>query len=99
MLEPKSHLPKFRRAFDKKTVANEYNFSDEEIKKYKLDRKPSYTTYIDGIFFVQGQNKGALLKILLKKTGFNPRAIVFVDSVSDWRITLKTARSPIPRGA
>ncbi|MCB9091159.1 MAG: DUF2608 domain-containing protein [Halobacteriovoraceae bacterium] len=66
-------------AYNKDSVAKVYGFSQEEVKNFKLDKKARDVQYLDGVFYTAGQHKGAMLKILLKEIGWQPKAIAFVD--------------------
>ncbi len=65
--------------YDVKDVGQAYGFSKKEINEFKLDRKARDVSFVDGIYFVDGLHKGAMLRILFKKTGISPKAMVFVD--------------------
>lgn len=56
----------------------ESSFSDEEKKLYKIDSARAIS-FQDGVMLTAGQHKGAMLKAILKKTDFSPKAIVFID--------------------
>lgn len=56
----------------------QYNFTNEEIQKYKLYRS-KLTCLKDSIFFTSGQHKGALVKILLDKSNQQYDYIVVFD--------------------
>lgn len=60
------------------TAPEKSGFTAGEAAQWKLKaaREVSYT---EGVFFVAGQHKGALLRTLLHKTGQEFPAIVFVD--------------------
>lgn len=56
----------------------ESSFTDEEKKIYKIDSARAIS-FQDGVMMTSGQHKGAMLKAILKKTDFSPKAVVFID--------------------
>lgn len=65
--------------FNPDTVGKDLGLTKEQVKSYKLNRTPRPVLYNEGVFLTAGQHKGAMLKIWLKRTGMNPKAIIFVD--------------------
>lgn len=57
----------------------ELGFSEKEIQDYKLYKASKPVQYSSGIFLTEGQHKGAMLRIFLKKANIQPKAVVFVD--------------------
>lgn len=56
-----------------------YGLPADAVERYQLFKEPRPVRYESGVMFSCGQNKGAILRTLLKKTGTSPKAIVFVD--------------------
>jgi predicted Fe-Mo cluster-binding NifX family protein len=71
--------PGFFIPFNPKTVANELKLTKQNVTDFKLYKNPRPVLYNEGVFLTAGQHKGAMLKVWLKRTGFNPKAIIFVD--------------------
>lgn len=65
-------------AFNPETVVDEFGFSSEDVKAFKLS-KSREVNYLDGVFYTAGQHKGTMLRIFLKKSDISPKAIVFID--------------------
>jgi hypothetical protein len=65
-------------AFTTPEVAN-LGFSKDFIKKMKFNGKARKVSYLKGIFFTQGHHKGGMLNLILAKSKFTPKAILFVD--------------------
>ncbi len=53
--------------------------SPQEAKSYQLQSNARKVIYQEGVFLTAGQHKGAMLRILLYKASFLPKAIFFVD--------------------
>lgn len=65
--------------YDPKDVAEVYGFTAAEVGKLGLTKPSKLVGFSEGLYQLSGQHKGAMLRILLKKTGFAPNALVFVD--------------------
>lgn len=67
-------------------------FQKDEVSTLKLG-KPRSAEFKNGVFLTSGQNKGAMLRVILLKTGETPCGIVFVDNKEQYSDQLKTAYS------
>lgn len=81
---------KVRKAFKPKKVVKKYNFKKENVKPFKLT-KARDAAYLRGVFFTAGQHKGAMLRILLHKAKFKPKAIVFADDKKKHTVRVQAA--------
>lgn len=72
-------LPPVWKPYNPLTVRTDYGFSEAEAKDFSLSKPAREVSYLWGVMFVEGQHKGAMLRIFLKKAGLKPKAIVFVD--------------------
>ena len=70
------YLP--REPFTVSELKTRYGFTDEEINSFGLSSVREIL-YQDGVYLTSGQHKGALLRLLLKDSGFNPKLILFVE--------------------
>ncbi|MCB0406503.1 MAG: DUF2608 domain-containing protein, partial [Bdellovibrionales bacterium] len=76
---PIEGYPEISRAYQPDRVGMEFGFTEKEVLRFGLNKPSQYVTYKNGIFFTAGMHKGAMLRLLLTKTGYEPGAIVFVD--------------------
>lgn len=58
--------------------AADFGLTSEEVQQANL-KAPRPVSYTNGIYMTAGQNKGIMLKTLLKRYGARYRSIVFVD--------------------
>lgn len=63
------------------TVAGwqKYGFSPKEIKEFKLLEMRRPVAFQDGVMHVSGQDKGAILRLLVQNETSQPKSIVFID--------------------
>ena len=62
--------------------ASQYGLSRKDIEKAGLKGIGRPVSYMNGVYMTAGQNKGAMLKVLLHKTKSKFKAIVFADDHS-----------------
>lgn len=61
--------------------------ADKRIARIRKNSRP--VSFMNGIMMTSGMNKGLMLKTLLHKTGFKPKAVVFVDDHSKHTIRMQ----------
>lgn len=94
---PASSLPELARErdfFSGKELEQRFAFSPELIARYKLDR-PARVLLRDGVFFSSGMHKGAMLELLFRLRGRQPKALIFVD---DSEGNIQSLRESFSRG-
>ncbi|WP_233267314.1 DUF2608 domain-containing protein [Paraglaciecola sp. L3A3] len=77
----------YRAATMRELARNKLNFVDKSLLPadlgyhydYTLGGRTAQVSYVNGVFMVQGMNKGVMLLDLLKRTGKNYQSVVFVD--------------------
>ena len=71
---PQGGLPSTFKPFD----GVDLGFNDVEKNMYKVDSQRDIS-YQDGIVLSSGQHKGAILRAIIKRFDYSPKAIVFID--------------------
>lgn len=77
----------YRAATMRELARNQLDFSDKSLTSpdvglhydYTLGGRTANVSYVEGVFMVQGMNKGVLLLDLLARTGHEYTSVVFVD--------------------
>lgn len=77
----------YRSATMRELERNQLNFSNKSLAlsdigyhyDYTLGGRTAQVSYVDGVFMVQGMDKGVMLLDLLKRTGDEYASVVFVD--------------------
>ncbi|MDU0356292.1 DUF2608 domain-containing protein [Paraglaciecola aquimarina] len=77
----------YRAATMRELARNQLNFADNSLAPtdmgyhydYTLGGRTAQVSYVNGVFMVQGLNKGVLLLDLLKRSGKQYKSVVFVD--------------------
>ncbi|MEM5496824.1 DUF2608 domain-containing protein [Paraglaciecola mesophila] len=77
----------YRAATMRELARNKLDFSDKSLTSpdvglhydYTLGGRTANVSYVEGVFMVQGMNKGVLLLDLLARTGHEYTSVVFVD--------------------
>lgn len=54
--------------------------TESDLQRLEIKGDPKPVSFSQGIFLSEGQNKGLMLKILLNKTRFIPKLVVFIDN-------------------
>jgi FMN phosphatase YigB (HAD superfamily) len=82
-------------AYNPETVSRDYQFSEEEVQKFKLTKSRN-AYFVDGVFYTSGLHKGAMLRIFLKESGLQPKAIIFVDDKDYHNTRMQDAFKNLP---
>ncbi|WP_254700693.1 DUF2608 domain-containing protein [Paraglaciecola mesophila] len=77
----------YRAGTMRELARNDLDFTDKSLTSpdvglhydYTLDGRTARVSYVDGVFMVQGMNKGVMLLDLLERTGHEYSSVVFVD--------------------
>lgn len=77
----------YRAATMRELARNDLDFTDKSLTSpdvglhydYTLGDRTATVSYVDGVFMVQGMNKGVMLLDLLERTGHQYSSVVFVD--------------------
>ncbi|ABG40917.1 hypothetical protein Patl_2401 [Paraglaciecola sp. T6c] len=77
----------YRAGTMRELARNQLDFSDKSLTSpdvglhydYTLGGRTANVSYVDGVFMVQGMNKGVMLLDLLARTGHEYSSVVFVD--------------------
>ena len=94
----------YRAATMRELARNQLDFSDKSLTSpdvglhydYTLGGRTANVSYVEGVFMVQGMNKGVLLLDLLARTGHEYTSVVFVDdkqhNIDNMANALKSSR-------
>lgn len=75
---PKGGYPGTFTPYDVKNL-KKYGLTKSDATKAKLKKQGRPISFENGIMMTAGLNKGIMLKTILHKTGYNPKAVIFAD--------------------